>query len=71
MKRFPEKMVMAVIILSCGFVMQSEPYAKPAKATQPAGAEARTKHLLRTAEVSAHIAKSAKSFAKRYERASR
>jgi hypothetical protein len=43
MKRFPEKTVMAVIILSCGFLAQSEPSAgdrKPKhveakRATQP------------------------------------
>ena len=28
MKRLPEKMVMAAIILSCGFVSHSEPAAK-------------------------------------------
>jgi hypothetical protein len=46
MKRFPEKTVMAVIILSCGFLAQSEPSAgtrkaKPASATRPQQSQVR------------------------------
>ncbi|HBA87014.1 MAG TPA: hypothetical protein DCZ75_03205 [Geobacter sp.] len=35
MKRFPGKIVMAAIILSCGFVMQAEQSAENAKSRQP------------------------------------
>jgi len=31
MKRFPEKMMMAAIILSCGFAMQADPSAQRSK----------------------------------------
>lgn len=34
MKRFPGKLVMAVIILSCGFVMQAEQSAEKPKSKQ-------------------------------------
>lgn len=31
MKRLPEKLMICAIILSCGFVMQSEPTPQPSK----------------------------------------
>jgi hypothetical protein len=45
MKRFPEKTVMAVIILSCGFLAQSEPSAGARKAKPLAAARPQQIHV--------------------------
>ena len=62
MKRLPEKMMMAAIILSCGFVMQTEP---PPEQTKPKGtAYARPKRMLESSEVPVHPVKAAKTITK-------
>jgi len=68
MKRFPEKMVMAAIILSCGFVMHGEPSAQRAKAKRGAGVGART-GIPYGFDASAHFAKNANANGRRDLRA--
>jgi hypothetical protein len=57
MKRLPEKMVMAAIILSCGFVSHSKPAAK----THTAGKSQHKWHVF-PAQAAASPAKVAKAF---------
>lgn len=63
MKRLPEKTMMAAIILSCGFVMQSDPPEPPRQAK---GAEnARIKRASEPAKSSQHAAKEARTSTRR------
>jgi hypothetical protein len=63
MKRLPEKMMMAAIILSCGFVMQTEPTPEQ---TKPKGiADARPRRMLESSEAPVHPVKPAKTVTKR------
>jgi hypothetical protein len=61
MKRLPEKMMMAAIILSCGFVMQTEPTPEQ---TKPKGTTDARKRMLESSEVPVHPAKAAKTITK-------
>lgn len=54
MKRLPEKLMIAAIILSCGFVMQSEPTSTEAKIK---GAEFRVKRMAAASEASMQTAR--------------
>jgi hypothetical protein len=69
MKRLPEKMIMATIILSCGFVMHSES-SERTKVKYANGAGAHTWQMLRSAEPSGHQSRAAKTFVMRDIRAS-
>lgn len=62
MKRLHEKMTMAAIILSCGFVMQTESPEPQAKTK--AQAEARPKKGIQPPDTSASTVKPAKPVAK-------
>jgi hypothetical protein len=70
MKRFPEKMVMAAIILSCGFVMHGEPSAQRAKAKRSSSAEGRN-WIPYGSDAAAHLARGANSNGRRDLRAAR
>lgn len=63
MKRFPEKTVMAAIILSCGFVMNADPSAQRAKAKR-LGSEAPKVSVAAQTPVG-HPARAAKALALR------
>ena len=55
MKRLPEKLMIAAIILSCGFVMQSEPTPKE---SMMKGAELRVKRMEAASQASMQGARS-------------
>ena len=61
MKRFPEKMVMAAIILSCGFVMHAEPSAQRLNTKRAHGVAGRSWQMNYAAGASVHSARPAKS----------
>lgn len=62
MKRLPEKMMMAAIILSCGFVMQTETTPEQ---TKPKGtADARPRRMLESSEAPVHPVKPAETITK-------
>jgi hypothetical protein len=64
MKRFPEKTVMAVIILSCGFVLQTGPsqHKDQVKVKQMPSAAAHTWRVSHPTENPTHPTKTAKAF---------
>lgn len=61
MKRLPEKMVMAAIILSCGFVTHTEPSAQDRKSKAVPSWE-QQKRKAPTAATETHLTKIAKIF---------
>lgn len=52
MKKLPEKLMIGAIILSCGFVMQSEPTPQPSKGKS---ADARMKRMKESTRYSADV----------------
>ncbi|HBG06812.1 MAG: hypothetical protein A2075_10920 [Geobacteraceae bacterium GWC2_58_44] len=67
MKRLPEKMMIAAIILSCGFVMQTDPSEQDSKSK--GATDARTRRMLESAEASAQPVRDAKKYTRRDDRA--
>jgi hypothetical protein len=63
MKSFPEKMVMAAVILSCGFVLGAEPSARHAKVKHASVTGVHTWEMLPSTEASLHPARASKAVA--------
>lgn len=70
MKRLPEKMVIAAIILSCGFVMQSDP-PQPTRHPAKDADRAELERLTQQADASRRDVKAASDSTGRADRAPR
>ena len=72
MKRLPEKMMMAAIILSCGFVMSAEqPGAQRDKEKRATGADVQSWQIFRATEAAVPAVKPAKPYVEPVETVSR